>query len=296
MRLRPPALVAVGLAVAALGGLAAPRVATGESAVELHRAHGASHSWAPDEPVFVLVVGSDERPGLGGARGDALQLIGVNAAAGQATIVSIPRDTWVPMPGGGMGRVNEGLNRGGAQGQVQAVAGFTGVPIHFVAVTTFAGLAAMVDELGEVVVDVPVPMHDRASGAVFPQGPVQMSGAAALAFARNRNIPGGDFSRSENQGRLILAALTKLRSDGTSAADTMRYLSVLLRHTRIEGVGVTDLYRLGRVGLSLEPERIRHVVMPGRVGTAGSASVVHPLPQAASLFADLADDGILQHH
>src|SRR4051794_36548496 len=47
------------------------------------------------DTVFVLLIGSDERAGLGGSRGDALHVIGLNAGAGKATILDIPRDTWV---------------------------------------------------------------------------------------------------------------------------------------------------------------------------------------------------------
>src|SRR5688572_20585532 len=57
--------------------------------------------------VFVLVVGSDERPGLDGARGDALHLVGMNAGAGQATILNLPHDLWVDIPGHGPNRINE---------------------------------------------------------------------------------------------------------------------------------------------------------------------------------------------
>src|SRR5688572_26211942 len=56
----------------------------------------------PGKPVFVLVMGQDARPGQSQSRGDALHVIGINPAAGKATILNIPRDTWVNIPGRGM--------------------------------------------------------------------------------------------------------------------------------------------------------------------------------------------------
>jgi hypothetical protein len=98
------------------------------------------------------------------------------------------------------------------------------------------------------------------------------------------------------QGHLILAALADLRGRGTGAADTLRYLSVLLRHTRVEGLGVRDVYHLGRLALSLDPGRVRSYTMPASIGTYGLASVVWARPEAAGLFADFRDDALLQSH
>jgi anionic cell wall polymer biosynthesis LytR-Cps2A-Psr (LCP) family protein len=124
-----------------------------------------------------------------------------------------------------------------------------------------------------------------------------MNGQQALAFSRNRHIPNGDLNRTLHQGHLILSALTELRKRGTSAGDTVRSLSVLLRHTRFDGLSTIDVYRLGRLGLSIDPAQMRNVVMPGRIGMVGSQSVVLVrTAEATSLFRDFADDAILQAH
>ena len=69
-----------------------------------------------DEPLFVLIIGNDERRGVGGRRADALHVVGFNAARGEATIVNIPRDTVVTYPDGSQHRINEGNPRVRASG------------------------------------------------------------------------------------------------------------------------------------------------------------------------------------
>jgi anionic cell wall polymer biosynthesis LytR-Cps2A-Psr (LCP) family protein len=164
-----------------------------------------------------------------------------------------------------------------------------------VVTTDFAGFTGMVDELGGVDVNVPFAMNEPLSGARFAAGTNHLDGANALAFSRNRHIPDGDIRRSEHQGILILAALAKLHGD-TSVTATIRHLGVLMRHARLDGIGLTDALRLGRIALSLEPSSVRNVTMPSNVGMAGSASVVFPAPGADALFADFRDNAVLDSH
>ncbi len=250
----------------------------------------------PDKPVFMAVVGNDGRPGDTVTRGDALHLVGINPGQGRATIIDIPRDAYVPVPGLGRTKINAAHAAGGAALQARALGELAGVPVSLVVDTDFAGFMAMVDEMGGVDVDVPFPMNDGLSGAVFPAGPVHLDGGGALAFARNRQVPGGDFTRSENQGRLLRAGLAKLRNEGASAATVLRAVAVFARHGRFEGLGLADLYRLGRLAVSLDPANVRNVVMPGSIGNAGGASVVFVGPGADGLFADFRDDAVLQSH
>lgn len=249
------------------------------------------------DTVFVLLVGSDERAGLEGRRGDGLHVVGLNPGAGRATILNIPRDTWVQIPGHGQGRVNEALHFGGAQLQAETVRRLTGAPISYVLTTTFDGFVAMVDALGGVNVDVPYPMDDIFSRARFPQGMQRLNGSQALAFSRNRHIPDGDIRRTANQGQLIIHALSDLRGKGTSGTDTLHYLDVLYRNVRTIGISPTDLFRLGRAALAIPPENVRNITMPSSIGMRGSASVVFVRqPIATRLFVDFADDGVLQNH
>lgn len=248
------------------------------------------------DTTFVLLIGSDERPGLEGARGDALHVVGLNSEQGKATIINIPRDTWVEIPGRGQGRVNEAYRFGGPQLQAQTVSNLTGTPISYVLTTTFDGLVAMVDALGGLEVDIPFPMDDQNSGAAFLPGRQVINGSQVLAFSRNRYIPDGDIRRTAHQGQVIIHALESLRKLGTSGTSVLGYLDVLFRNVRTENITPTDLYRLGRSALAVDPGNVRNYTVPSRVGMIGNQSVVFVRPEGTAMFADFADDGVLQAH
>jgi polyisoprenyl-teichoic acid--peptidoglycan teichoic acid transferase len=283
------ALLAVGL------GCIGPRQPSPASAaLDVTKVDSGRFQPVPGKPVFVLVVGQDARPGDVQSRGDALHVIGINPAAGKATILNIPRDTWINIPGRGIDKVNAANFYGGPLLEAKTVSALVGVDISMVLTTGFQGLSDMVDELGGINIDVPVPMNDPLSGAVFPAGTVRMDGGAALAFARNRHLTGNDFTRTQDQGILILAGLSKLRDSAPNPVNTLKWMAVLARHTRLDGVGLGDLYRLGRLALSIDPANVRNVTMPGTTGTAANQDVVFVGAGAPALFADFRDDAILQ--
>jgi len=296
----------VSVAVAVLGLLAvvsAALVGSGTAgaantpAIEIHKVDTGTFSPRPGAPVFMLALGLDGgRPGIDGDRSDAIHLIGINPATGTGTMLNIPRDTYVAIPGHGQSKINDAYAFGGPGLASETVERLTGVKISFVLATRFGPFQDMVDGAGGVDVDVPMAMKDRFSGADFPQGRVHMDGGQALAFSRDRHLDGGDFRRSEHQGLLILSALTKLRAENPGATGAARYLAILGRYVGITGVTPLELYRLGRFALTIDPAGVRSVVMPGGIGRAGSQSIVLVAAGAPSLFADMRDDAILQSH
>jgi LCP family protein required for cell wall assembly len=285
------ALLAVGLGCI---GTADPSPAS--AGLEVTKVDSGRFQPVPGKPVFVLVMGQDARPGDAQSRGDALHVIGINPAAGKATILNIPRDTWINIPGRGIDKINAANYYGGPVLEARTISALVGVDISMVLTTGFQGLSDMVDELGGINVDVPVPMNDPLSGAIFPAGTVRMDGGAALAFARNRHLTGNDFTRTQDQGILILAGLSKLRDSAPNPANTLKWMAVLARHTRLDGVGLGDLYRLGRLALSIDPANVRNITMPGTTGNAANQDVVFVGPGAPALFADFRDDAVLQRN
>ena len=277
-------------------GCVSPTGVRGQAAMDIVKVESGRFVPHPDEPIFVLVMGQDARPGQSQSRGDALHVIGINAQEHRATILNIPRDTWTNIPGRGVDKINAANYYGGPLLQARAVSALVGVEISFVITTGFDGMADMVDELGGINVDVPFPMNDPTSGAVFPAGTVRMDGGAALAFARNRSVSGGDFTRTHDQGILILAGLSKLRDSSPTAANTLKWMAVLARHTRFDGIGFGDLYRLGRLALTFDPDEVRNITMPGTAGSAANQSVVFVGGSAPGLFSDFRDDAVLQRH
>jgi polyisoprenyl-teichoic acid--peptidoglycan teichoic acid transferase len=291
--------VTLGLAATLLAGLAAAgwMVRPGAEVFRVVRTDNADYRWTPDKPLWVLLLGDDQRGNIGCGCSDAIHLVGVPPGGGSAVMLNIPRDTRVSIPGNGIGRINSALSLGGPKLAADTIGRLVGVPISYVMVTTFGGLRGMIDELGGVDVVVPYVLKDKAVGIDVGPGRVHLDGAQALSYARSRHpFPDGDITRTANQANLILSMLGKLRSQGASAADTLRYLAVFIRHSRTEGASTTDLLRLGRLAISIDPANIRTVVPPERGVMISGQSMLDLMPAAQGLFADLADDARLQSH
>lgn len=246
--------------------------------------------------VFVLVAGSDARPGedVTRTRADSVHVVAVNPGLGAGTIVGIPRDAWVDIPGHGKGKINSALALGGPQLLARTVTEATGIPLRWYVLTGFAGLEAMTDDLGGVNVHLDRRMNDPNSGAHFERGWHHFKGNEALAFSRNRKDTAlGDFSRSENHGILMLATLAKMRAEIGDEGGLGRWLEALRRHVHLD-MGMGELFDLAVTARRLDPARVANVVASGKVGKAGSQSVVFLDDGARATFADVADDGVLR--
>lgn len=298
----------VALATAVLSGLGAwiavgaltvtPRPAAAQTpAVEIHKVQQADFVPARtgNRPIVILALGSDARPGEEVDRrlADSIHLIAVNAKEGGATILGFPRDSYVPIPGVGTRKINDALFYGGPELVVQTVQDLTGIPIDYYMLTSFRGLKQMVDEIGGIEVDIPYAMSDPASGAFFEPGLQRLNGEQALALARNRkSTPNGDFSRSENQGLLLLAALRALHEDFTeNPASIFTWVAVGARHI-LTDLPLEELLELTLTALHVDPEKVTNMVLPGGIGSAGGASVVI-LADSSALYADIRDDGLI---
>ena len=95
----------------------------------------------PDGLVFVLAIGSDARPGSDPRRGnaDSIHLLAVDPATGSGTVLGLPRDAWVEIPGRGKGKINSALRLGGPQLLAETFRKLTGLPVHYTILTGFDG-------------------------------------------------------------------------------------------------------------------------------------------------------------
>lgn len=254
----------------------------------------ADYTPSPTGPVFLVVIGNDGRTGDTVTRGDAIHLIGINPALRQGTILDIPRDTGMEIPGQGMDKVNAAHALGGPRLSADTIAAAVGVTIPYVIDTNFDGFIGMINGLGGLTVNVPIRMQDSFSGVDLQPGVQKLDGHQALGYARNRNqFPDSDLTRTANQGYLILQALAQFRAENTGPIRTLELLANLGRHTKLDGIGLKDLYGLGRLGLSVDPANVRNVVVPV---ASGSGSRLQLTSAATSLFQDFADDAVLQSH
>jgi polyisoprenyl-teichoic acid--peptidoglycan teichoic acid transferase len=249
----------------------------------------------PEGLLFVLVVGSDARPGesVERSRADSIHLVALNPRAGTGTVLGIPRDTWVEIPGHGRGKINSALALGGMDLLSATMQRLTGLPVDYWVITGFDGFQASVDALGGIVVPVERRMSDRPSGAFFEPGWHRMSGRDALAFSRDRkDVPNGDFGRSNHQGVVLLSTLAKMRVEVRDMGGVRGWLNLVWNHVRLR-TGFDEVMNLAAVARRIDPRSVANVVAPGRPGQAGSQSVVYLTPNAAALFEDLRADATI---
>ncbi|HEY6797257.1 MAG TPA: LCP family protein [Kineosporiaceae bacterium] len=167
-----------------------------------------------------LVVGSDSRQDLtraerarlgtgqtAGQRTDTIMLLHVPASGGPTVLVSVPRDSYVTIPGHGKNKINAAYAFGGPQLLVRTVEQATGLHVDEYVETGLGGYANLVDAIGGVDVCVKNPINDAKAHITLKAGCQTLDGQKALGYARARySDPRGDLGRVERQ-RQVLAAI-----------------------------------------------------------------------------------------
>ncbi len=258
----------------------------------IQRAHAAAAVPSRDRRITFLVVGSDAgapRHGRGGTaaggRGDALHLVVVDGGKRRGVILDLPRDSWVPIPGHRTSKINAALTAGGPPLLDRTVEQLTGIRVDYFVLTSFDGLADLVNRVGKVQVSVDQNIDDRFSGAHLRKGSRVLDGEQALAYARARKtLPGGDLDRTRHQGLILLGGLgTYQRQAAANPAATLRWLAAMRDSVQTD-LPFPELLRLALFARTVPPSAIRNVGVPGVPGVAGAASVVRLTPAAYALF------------
>ena len=297
----PAALVAAWVAGSTFGAATPVAPARATPIFQIEQAH-AEHVPVLDgsEPIFILLLGSDARLALGEdparTRADSIHILAINPAKARATIVGFPRDSFVPIPGFGTTKINAAMSLGGPDLVVETVEQLTGLTMDYWALTWFEGFKSMIRGVGGLSMDVPFDVFDSFAGADISAGPQILSGPDALAFARARHaLPAGDFGRSENQGRLMVAALAQFRKEfSKDPSRLLTWIGAGLRNAHTD-VPLDELLTLAFTATTINPKRIVNVVIPGSIGMAGTTSIVS-LNQTTldAVSNDLANDGLLK--
>ncbi len=290
-------LIIAGILSAGWLVLGSPTVARGANWFSVTKVGDSEFIGAPDQPFFALVLGNDSRSLEDTGLGDAIHVVGVNPTTKQASILNVPRDTEAP----GGGKINAFHSNGGLSATVEQLNRMMGIEIQYAITTNFTGFMAMVDKIGGIDIDVPPvtegdgQWNDDNTGAFFQPGPQKFNGTQALAFARNRYDfeVTGDLSRTANQARLIIAALATLRAQNPGDTGTLKLTATLASHVTTQNLSLTEMYRLGRLGLTIDPANVKSVTIPVGSGSGSNLSVG---AGASELFSDFADDAILQNH
>ncbi|MGV0331794.1 LCP family protein [Corynebacterium macginleyi] len=211
-----------------------------------------------------LLVGSDSRQGLseedqqalntggdvGEGRTDTIMLLHI-PRSGQAQLVSIPRDSYVEVPGFGMDKINAAFAYGGPKLLTQTVEGNTGLRIDHYAEIGMGGLANVVDSVGGVDICVAEPINDPLAGIDLQEGCQKLEGSDALGYVRTRATAMGDLDRVQRQREFFAALLDKITSPAT-IINPFRSIS-LINHTASSFIvdEGDHVWHLARVALAM---------------------------------------------
>lgn len=211
------------------------------------------------EPFTILLMGVDseqEDVRTASYNGDSLMLITFNPKTLSSTILSIPRDTYVPIACMKNQRKNK-ITHAAWQGEscmINTIQNFTGITIDYYVKINFKGVVKLVDSLGGIEVDVPLGFCEQDSDRNFGNlqcveaGHQVLNGEQALAWARHRKSAGfDDFVRGQNQQLVVKGILNQLKN--VRSLDTVYELMDTLGNnmqTNMTTNEILSLYNIGK--------------------------------------------------
>jgi LCP family protein required for cell wall assembly len=282
---------------------------TGYVNAHLGRVNAGTTGTPSSGPLNILVAGLDERTGLtrlqqerlhvgqntGETNTDTLMVVHVPADHRFVRVVSLPRDSWVNIPGHGMNKINAALGLGGPPLMVQTVEQATGLTINDYVEINFLGFVKVIDALGGVNICLPYAVDDPDSGLDMSAGEHHVDGITALEFARDRHsFPTSDLARIQDQQQLISSALIKGMNSGmlTDPVRLESFLSATSAAIRVDqGFNVVSLADELR---GLSPNDITFTTVPlantSYLTPTGEEAVLWNASAAAALFNDLKTD------
>jgi LCP family protein required for cell wall assembly len=255
-----------------------------------------------------LLVGSDSRAGLtrqqqgdlgtgaaAGQRTDTILMLHIPDGSGPDLLLSIPRDSYVDIPGHGKNKINAAYAFGGPQLLVQTVEQNTGVRVDDYIEIGFTGFVDIVDAVGGIQVCPKEAINDPKAGNLkMSRGCQDVNGHTALSYARSRAFSNGDITRTEHQ-REVITQVGKKAASWSTIVLPWRYFKVNqagAESIRIgQDVGPIDLAKFAWA--MAHSSGSKRCVVPfsslGASTPAGSA-VIWDQAKATALFAKIRQD------
>jgi LCP family protein required for cell wall assembly len=257
----------------------------------------------PGEPMNVLVVGSDTREGIDqagednfggtrevkGQRSDTIILLRVDPKQEQASMLSIPRDLYVPIAGTSRtDRINTAFEEGPDR-LIATVNQTFGIPIDHYVQVDFNGFRGIVSAVDGVQIYSPARARDKVTGLDIPNpGCVTLDGNQALAFVRSRHYeyfengkwrtdPTGDLGRIQRQQDFVRRVLKKAneKARGLNVLAINRLVETGIKNVQIDkGFGPGDIASLARRFKSLDPNAVQMLTIPTVPANVGGAAVL----------------------
>ncbi|AZN29222.1 LytR family transcriptional regulator [Flaviflexus salsibiostraticola] len=255
------------------------------------------------QPVNILVLGSDSRISagdpsqwqIGAQRTDAIMLVHIDGDREGITLTSIPRDTWVTIPGWGQNKINAAFSFGGPPLMIQAVEDLTDVRIDHFVVTDFDSFSTMTDALGGVTITLSKPL--QVGSETLAPGEQRLSGDEALVYVRQRyELSGGDFSRVQRQQNWMRSIMREVFEQdilGDMGKLTDFVETVAQSVTVDEGFSIGEMRNLLFSARNVRPGDVNFLTMPHNgVGRSdnGQSIVIFDEVNGTALFDAMKND------
>lgn len=246
------------------------------------------------DAVNILVIGTDRRSGVsttgtsaraaswipGAQRSDTLMILHINADRRGASLISIPRDTWVNIPGHGMNKVNAAFSFAGPSLTIATVEALTSVRIDHLAVIDWSGFEALIDSVGGIDVTVPETVTDSARDLTWAAGPHRLDGKQALDYVGQRyGLPRGDLDRVARQQVVLRTLMQNALHQEMRKDPRMLYgfLDTVTQHLSVDsGWSTKDMVALVVSMRGFRSAGLTYLTMPvAGFGDEGGQSVVY---------------------
>jgi LCP family protein required for cell wall assembly len=275
----------------------------------------------------IAIIGSDTRHGQGRgygsaqqlatAQSDTLMIVHIAADRQWASVMSIPRDSWVSIPSCRMGngqlsppqtfKINEAFALGNLDGNhtvlgaactIKTVEHDTGIHIDHFAVINFSGLRDMVRALGGVPECNSTPIDDPKSGLHLSAGHHLLTGFQSLAYVRARYTlgNGSDLERIQRQQAFMSSLIRRARSKLLNPLAIYHFLDAATKSLTVDSQlgGIRGLYHLGNSLQDLPSDKVTFFTLPtfprSEVDPSDTANVMWTQPLDSRIFAAFQDD------
>jgi len=262
---------------------------------------------APGVGTNWLIAGSDSRQGLTAQQerefstgqlqtsafglSDTIMILHIPAGGGRPVLISIPRDSYVNIPGYGMNKINAAFSFGGPKLLAETVQSATGLYINHFMDIGFGGFVNVVNDVGGVRMCLPAPIHDQASGLNLNAGCQVLTGGQALAWVRDRHsFVTQDLQREQDQRIFLSALLKKMTTTGVILNPFRALPAATGAASNLTVDQSTQLYQLLSAGRALrDPLTTTVPIANANYSTSAGDAVLWDHAEATQLFTALQD-------